>query len=229
MEKPLVIMKNWTLSFNIDDILRGQGTDAELVRTGKPRLLKAAERAFKEGTSLLHPTAMLREFAVREHRHERILLEGGSQLTGSLVKRHLGGAMQVVPVVCTIGSKLEQAVTDLLDHDPLYALALDGLGNAAVENLAQQVCGKIADSAKKEGLNASTPLSPGIPEWPVEIGQPQILALLDASRAGIELTSGGMMIPKKSSSFIVGIGTEMAQTDLCALCSMKETCRYQHD
>jgi hypothetical protein len=77
-------------------------------------------------------------------------------------------------------------------------------------------------------LQASKPLSPGSLEWPVEVGQPEIFALLDPSLAGISLTSGGMMLPKKSMSFIVGLGMEMSQTGMCEVCSLKTTCRYGH-
>ncbi|HEX7620781.1 MAG TPA: hypothetical protein VF359_06230, partial [Anaerolineales bacterium] len=112
--------------------------------------------------------------------------------------------------------------------DPLLGIAFDGLGNAAVEILGQQVCRRIGERAEAAGLTTSTPLSPGEPEWPVEVGQPQIFALVDPSQVGIKLTSGGMMIPKKSISFVVGIGPEMARTDLCDLCSLRERCRYRH-
>ena len=131
-----------------------------------------------------------------------------------------------VAAVCSIGPELELASARLFNEDPLFAMALDGLGNALVDDLARQVCGKIATEVESEGLNASAPLSPGVPEWPVEIGQPQIFALLDPSKAGITLTTGGMMRPKKSMSLIVGIGQEMAQTSMCSVCSLKETCRY---
>jgi hypothetical protein len=222
------IITDLQLSPVVDDILRGQGADPKLVRTGKPRLMVSAERALTEGSCLLHPVALTSEVLVRDHRHERILLEGGVSLTGPLVARHLAGAQRVVAAICTIGPDLENAVTHQLGEDPLYALALDGLGNAAVENLAQQVCGRIGEQVQAEGLQASTPLSPGNPEWPVEVGQPQIYSLLDPARAGIRLTSGGMMLPKKSISFIVGLGPAMAQTNLCEVCSLKETCRYQN-
>jgi cobalamin-dependent methionine synthase I len=115
-----------------------------------------------------------------------------------------------------------------MQGNPLLALALDGLGNAAVEKVAQQVCARLAEQAQAKGLQASTPLSPGEPDWPVEVGQPQIFALLDPSQAGVTLTSGGMMIPQKSISFVLGVGPEMAQTDACDVCSLKETCRYRH-
>ena len=62
----------------------------------------------------------------------------------------------------------------------------------------------------------------------MELGQPQIFALVDPSKAGVKLTSGGMMIPKKSVSFVVGLGPEMSQANMCSVCSLKETCRYQN-
>jgi hypothetical protein len=37
-----------------------------------------------------------------------------------------------------------------------------------------------------------------------------------------------MMIPKKSISFVVGIGPDMSRDDFCELCSFNERCRYRH-
>ena len=221
-------LAHFELAFTVDDILRGQGMDPKTVRARKPILAAAAKRARAEGQGLVHPVALIREIIVRERRHERILLENGAALTGPLAARHLGGAERVAAVVCTIGPELEQAATRLLDEDPALAMALDGLGNAAVEILAQQVCEQIRERAQADGLQTSTPLSPGAPEWPVEIGQPQIFGLIEAAQAGIQITSGGMMIPKKSISFVVGIGAEVFQADLCEVCNLKETCHYRH-
>ena len=221
-------LAHFELAFTVDDILRGQGMDPETVRTRKPILAEAADRARTEGPGLVHPVALIREIIVREHRHKRILFENGATLTGPLVTRHLGGAERVAAVICTIGPELEQAATRLLNEDPTLAMALDGLGNAAVEILAQQVCEQVREQAQAEGLQASTPLSPGAPEWPAEIGQPQIFSLVETARAGIQITSSGMMIPKKSISFVVGIGAKMSQADLCEVCNLKETCHYHH-
>jgi hypothetical protein len=222
------VISDWHLSLGVDDILRGQGVDPEIVRNSKPRFVAAAKRALVEGISLLHPVAVVNKVKVLEHKHERILLDFNMKLTGPLVTRHLSGAQCVVASACTIGPELEKSVSQFLGEDPLQALALDGLANAAVEILAQQVCAFIGEQSRADGQQASTPLSPGNPEWPFEEGQLQIFALLNPSQAGITLTSGGMMLPKKSISFIVGLGPEMSQAGMCEVCSLKETCRYQH-
>ena len=224
----MIISTDWNLSLNMDDILHGQGMDPQIVHTSKPSLLKAAERALTEGMGLIHPMTLTSEVVVQEFRHERLLLAGGKTLTGPLVVRQLSGAQRLVAAICTIGPELEDATAQMFGEDPLYALALDGLGNAAVECLAQQVCSHIGEVVQAEGLQASTPLSPGYPEWPVEVGQPQIFTLLDPSKVGVTLTSGGMMIPKKSVSLVVGLGSEMSQACMCTVCSLKETCRYQN-
>jgi hypothetical protein len=220
---------DWNFSLSADDVLRGQGMNPQVVGNGKPLLHAAAERALADGVGLIRPVAQTTEIVVSQHRHGRILLDGGAVLTGPLVTQQLGGAQRLVAAVCTIGSELEDTVNHLLGDDPLYALALDGLGNAAVESLAQQVCRRTGEQVQAEGLQASSPLSPGSPDWPVEVGQPQIFFLLDPAKAGIVLSSGGMMIPKKSLSFVVGVGPEMSQVNMCSVCSLEATCRYHHD
>jgi hypothetical protein len=222
------LLEDFDFNLSEDDVLRGEGADPVVVRAKKPALLKAASAALHEGFTRIHPIALIHTTSVVEHRHERILLQGGKEISSSLAARHLAGAEQVNLVVCTIGPELEELASIWLEKNPLLGVALDGMGNAAVEILGEQVCKLLEEKAQAAGLTMSTPLSPGELEWPVEVGQPQIFALLDRSLVGIKLTSGGMMVPKKSISFVAGVGPEMVQTDLCLLCSLSERCRYRH-
>jgi hypothetical protein len=225
----MMLMNDFDLSLSTDDILRGQGADPAIIQARKPALLKAAERAIEVGIKAIHPSVLTRELRVEEHGHERIILENEYRLTGPLVTRHLAGALSVAAVLCTIGGELEEISGSLFNNDPLLALALDGLGNAAVEALEQQVCRRIGDQAQVNNLTVSSLLSPGESEWPVETGQPQIFNMVDANEAGIHLTPGGMMIPKKSISFVLGIGPHMTQLDPCEVCSLREKCHYHYE
>jgi len=222
------LLEDFILSLDEDDILRGEGADPAVVRAKKPALLGPASIALGDGSTKLHPLAIVHRTRVVEHRHERILLPDGKSLVSPLVAHHLAGAQEVVTALCTIGPELEVYASSLMGENPLLGIALDGLGNAAVENLGQQVCSRIGERAQAAGLTASTPLSPGDPDWPVDLGQPQIFSLLDPSLAGVSLTSGGMMVPKKSISFVVGIGPDMSQEDVCDLCSLRQGCHYRH-
>jgi hypothetical protein len=93
------IITDCQLSLDLDDILRGQGADPEAIRRRKPLLLMAAERALKEGRCLLHPVVQTHDVVIISRRHEHILLENGSMLTGPLVTGHLAGAQRVVAAI----------------------------------------------------------------------------------------------------------------------------------
>ena len=70
--------------------------------------------------------------------------------------------------------------------------------------------------------------NPGMIGWPVPEGQAQIFALVDAGEAGVHLTEGGMMVPRKSLSLVLGEGAGLeAAGSACAFCSLQATCRYQ--
>jgi hypothetical protein len=220
------IWKDFNLTISVEDILRGEGTDPEIVRFRKPVLVTAATEALEIGSSKIHAIAAICEVRVTGHRHQRIDLEGGRMLTGPMVVQHLAGSEKVGAVICTIGRELEALAAS--QPDPILGLALDGLGNAAVTLVGQQVCERIGERTKTQGMTMSTPLSPGLPEWPVEIGQAQVFALTDPADANVQLTEGGMMIPKKSISFVVGIGQDVSQANPCDVCNLKETCRYRN-
>ncbi len=51
----MTLLSGWPLEIGVDDILRGQGMDPQIVRSGKPMLAAAAERARHGGTKT-HPS-----------------------------------------------------------------------------------------------------------------------------------------------------------------------------
>lgn len=222
------ILRDWNLEIAADMILRGQGADPRLVRARSPALVALAEQALADGRPLLQPAVAYRQLPVESLRHERLTLAGGATLTGPLVVQHLGAAQQVVVVLCTIGAALEQRVSELFARDPTSALALDGLGSAAVEALATAACYHFESLAAAEGLQTSLPLNPGLTGWPLEEGQRQIFALLAGQQIGVTLTASSLMLPRKSTSFVLGLGRGLASCGKpCDYCHLRETCRYQ--
>jgi hypothetical protein len=221
------IVSKWDLSLDVDQILRGQGADPAVIRARSPALAAVAERALEEGTPLLDPKLLYRQLPIARRTHERILFENGSAIRGALIARHLARADEVVILLCTVGHALEARVAELLDEDMVFALALDGLGSAGVEALAQSACATFEQQARAAGLEVSVPLSPGMIDWPVEQGQPQIFELLEADQIGVQLTPAMVMRPKKSLSMVLGVGAAMIAGSSCDYCSMQATCRYQ--
>lgn len=222
------ILRDWTLDLTVDNVLRGQGADPAMIRERRPALVEVAEWAYKEGLPLLQPQVLALEMSVVGVRHERLLLEEGAWISGALLTQHLSGAEHVVLMACTIGKNLELIVSDLLHSDPVYGLALDGMGTAAMETLATQACNYYENLAAQHGWQVSIPLSPGMVGWQVDPGQRQIFNLLAPEEIGIRLTESAMMDPNKSLTQVVGMGTEIfTQGRTCDFCSLRDTCRYQ--
>jgi len=223
-----VIRHDWPLALDVDAALRGQGGDAARIRQRKPRLVAVAERALTEGETLLTPAVAVRRLQVIGLQHERLLLTEDGVLSGPLVAELLAGAEELALIIATIGGALERRVSEIFPDSPLYALALDGVGTAAVEALATAACREIEGIAAAAGLQTTTPISPGLVGWPAEEGQTQIFALVDGAGIGVVLSDAGMMIPRKSTSLVVGLGTNLTKSGLpCDYCALQETCRHR--
>jgi hypothetical protein len=221
------VQTDWELVLDVDSVLRAQGADPGMLRARRPALVALAARALEGGRPLLEPKVASARYTAKGLQHERLALDGGS-LSGTLIARHLGAAKQVIVMVCTIGDSLEAEISRQMEDDPAFALALDGVGSAAAEALAGEACRRFEQEALDRNWRSSLPLSPGMVGWPVQEGQAQIFALVDAAEAGVRLTEAAMMVPRKSLSLVLGLGPQLeAAGSACALCTLHETCRYQ--
>jgi hypothetical protein len=221
------VLTDWVLELDVDQVLRAQGADPAIIRARRPALVTLAERALDAARPLLQPKTAYARFRASGLRHERLPLDGGA-LSGHLIAQHLGAAEQVIVMVCTVGEAIDAEIARQIDDEPAFALALDGVGSAAVEALAGQACRKFEQEAGSRHWHASLPLSPGMVGWPLQEGQAQIFALVDVADVGVRITEAGMMVPRKSISLVLGLGERLeAAGSACALCTLHETCRYQ--
>jgi hypothetical protein len=131
-------------------------------------------------------------------------------------------------VLCTTAAGLEERASQLWASNPVYGLALDGVGSAAVEALANQVCRTVETREQEHGWKTTIPLSPGMIDWPVEDGQPQIFRLLEAEGLPVALSSNYLMLPRKSLTMVIGAGPDVSSAGrTCDYCNLRNTCRYQ--
>ncbi len=218
----------WARGIDADAVLRGQGADPERVRRRSPRLVGLAESAAREGPALLSPRVEWRRLRVLSRDGERLLLEGGAELSAPLVARRLSEAREVVAIVATIGRVLETAVDAMSARDLPRALALDAFGTAAVEALAAAARRRVGELAANEGLRATLPLGPGMRGWPLDPGQRQLFGLFGAAPAGVRLCAGSVMDPRKSLSMVVGLGRDVVEGGrTCDLCAAAGRCRHR--
>lgn len=224
-------MKKWPvedLEITVDAVLRGQGADPKILRSRSPRLVEVAETALSKTREILDPRVLVETFAVSSLKHDRLQLDNQQVLSGALVSGHLAGAEEVLAVICTVGGAVDEYAEEVVSQDIVLALAVEGVGAAAVEALANAVCREVEQEAESRGLRSTIPLSPGMIGWGVEEGQQMIFSLLQPSHIGVELTPHHLMIPRKSLSMLIGLGQSLdTERRICDYCAMRETCRYQ--
>src|SRR4030042_1051326 len=140
------ILDKWDLILTPDEVRRAQAADPETIRVRRPALVRVTEEAITRGKPLLQPKVLYKKYRVDRFIHDRLELEhpcgenGSFYLSGQLIGQHLAKAQEVILMLCTIGSELDNTVSSLFKLNPVDAVALDGVGSAAVEMLAIQAC-----------------------------------------------------------------------------------------
>ena len=137
---------------------------------------------------------------------------------------------QVAVGVCTIGSALEDASAERAGRGSLLdALVLDAIGSAAAEAAADALNLLICEAAAAREREAAPRVSPGYGGWDT-VCQARLLALLPTGDLGVRLTSGSMMVPRKSVSFAASLVVRAAVRahpgEKCARCGLLH-CRHR--
>lgn len=221
------IITEWDYHLDVDGVLKGQSADPAIIRKRSPRLVDIAEKALDEALQIIKPVAVVEVLDVLSLTHDRLELSGGHFIQGSFVPQHLMKAKQVAVAACTVSSDLSRRVSEIGNNDICYALALDGAGSTAVENLASEVCKYIEELAAEKGWTTTLPLNPGMEGWPLVDGQTQVFAILGEVTDIIRLTPVYLMDPFKSLSLIVGMGPDVSTEGVqCDYCTLRGSCQF---
>ncbi len=156
-----------------------------------------------------------------------VVIDSGIEFESKVLAQLLERCSKVGLFVVTIGGRLEDLTRHLADEGlVLHAHIVDALGSDAVEQCAEFVQKLIRDKASEQGLFVSRRFSPGYCDW--EISQQQaFFHAMTGKPCKVRLTEGGLMVPQKSISGIIGIGDShcnVTQYNPCLTCSKKD-CR----
>ncbi|MFC1920214.1 vitamin B12 dependent-methionine synthase activation domain-containing protein [Chloroflexota bacterium] len=134
-------------------------------------------------------------------------LENSITLKSNVLARLLERCEQAVIFALTIGNHLEDMSAYLVENGlVLQATVLDAIGSAAAEQLAFYVEDIIGKLVGYNGLVISRRFSPGYCDWDVSQQEMVFKALRDEP-LDIHLTEEYLMLPRKSISGIIGIGS----------------------
>jgi len=150
-----------------------------------------------------------------------VFIEGGSVFQSKVISELLKKCEKVAVFTLTIDRYLEETVAELAEDGLIVqARVLDAIGSNAVERVADHVQDIIRQRVNARGFHVSRRFSPGYCDW--EVAQQQMLFLaMNGSNISIQLTDDNLMVPRKSISGVIGIGTrknEMEDYNPCVSC-----------
>lgn len=216
------------LELDMSSVLWCQGTDPS-GQLSPERQTSLNRELLREARQLLEPTVIYDLFPLREVVEAEVVIHEGQTFHGHLLADRFGLAKEVALAMCTLGGSLDERVSRYREEgDEVLAVLLDGIGNAAVGELAEKAHALIVDLARERGWVASAAFQPGQLDWPLT-DHKVFFELLPAEELGLRLNGNHFMVPSKSLSMAVGLGEEMpplAMERACRHCPLADECRF---
>lgn len=161
------------------------------------------------------------------HDSQKIWLESAGGTiefdAGRIICSQLKNAERYVVFVATVGTGYDEWIAGVEKHDDvLQGFVADCIGSQIVESTADFMELQLQAELDLIGMKRTNRFSPGYCGWHVN-SQPYLFSLFPEDKpCGISLTDSCLMLPIKSVSGIIGIGTDVRyQQYSCNICSMK--------
>ena len=157
-------------------------------------------------------------------RGDRVVIEGGVVFESEIIARLLRRCDNVFVFVATIGGYLEETVRWLSnDGRMVQASVLDAIGSGAVEKVVGFIHDRIDRIARIKGYCISRRFSPGYCDWDIS-QQTMVFKAMNKDTASVRLTDSCLMLPRKSVSGVIGIGSGNAVADYnpCRDCNKRD-------
>ncbi|MEA2087595.1 MAG: vitamin B12 dependent-methionine synthase activation domain-containing protein [Candidatus Caldatribacteriota bacterium] len=227
------IIKNIKLKINEEEVLRYQGYSKNKVENPSEVILQITREEIARGHNLFEPQGIYSSTKIKQISFSdgRVDLENGFSLnfSNSIINLLKGTSCLVLGVV-TIGSSLENKVSKFFTQGEYpRAIALDAVGTVAVESLSRGIRNLVCQEAKEQYFKITRYFSPGYGDWDIN-QQKDIFKIIPTNKIGVSLTESCMILPRKSLSWIIGIGKGVVisskERDACKICKAKN-CQYR--
>ena len=152
----------------------------------------------------------------------------GTSMTpkGTDVRAMLAPCREAVLLAATLGAESERLLLRMQAKDAAQALVLDAVLSAAIEAVLDAREEALRGELAVQGRYLTDRFSPGYGDMPLAQTR-EICEVLGAQRAiGLTVSAGGVMIPRKSVTAILGISdVPVARRPAgCEGCAARETC-----
>jgi len=163
--------------------------------------------------------------SVSQDSGEEVVIKGEKFRVGRIIIKELKNATALTVFAVTAGPGPETLASELMSQgNYLEGFIADLVGSMIVEWAAGQIHGVVRSMADTKGMKVTNLYSPGYCSWKVN-EQQKLFRLIRPEQCGITLSESSLMIPMKSLSGMIGIGSRVTFNEYpCEFCPMKN-CR----
>ncbi|UCC59284.1 MAG: hypothetical protein JSV02_05850 [Dehalococcoidia bacterium] len=210
------------INVNMKDVCRYLGYSPDVEPS--PRIASLLGEYIETARSLIRPAYSYIIKDIKAIVGSRAFIEGPVIFESEAIARLLERCEKVAVFILTVGGRLDETVRWLADSEQIIeAYVLDAIGSSVAEGLANSVEGRIQEAARAQGLCISRRFCPGYCDWDIS-QQEMVFSTINIEYTGVFLTDEYLMLPEKSMSGIIGIGScdsDIESYSPCATCDKR--------
>lgn len=207
-------------------------------RKAPPKLVEQTQTAIERSQTLLQPQAVYKWVSVLSVIGEEVILAPsglghGTPITVGPHSYLLEKAELALVSAVTIGVQMDEHIRALNKSGRiLEGYLFDSIGVVALSKAGEAVRRLAETEADSRGWGVGDALGPGsLRGWPIE-EQMNLCNLLPLKQINVKLNDSGVLIPFKSASGLIGIGSGYQSKkvgSVCRLCMHADTCWRRRD
>lgn len=166
--------------------------------------LRMIEECYKELSKVAEPRHIEKRVTITVCENEEIKL-GNVSIRSKDLAKNLEGCHEAVVFATTLGIGTDMLMNRFVKLDIVKASILQACGAAMIEDYIDEYQKGLSDELSEAGLSHRPRFSPGFGDFYLEY-QKEIFQILNPEKnIGVHLTEGGVMVPEKSVTAIIGI------------------------
>ncbi len=205
-------------------------------------ILNIVKECETEVLKTIKPRYLYKIFNINEVQEGVVVEDTNLTLASESIKKHLKGCTKAVFLCATLSSDIDKLIRKHETTNMLYAMAIDALSNAAIEQILDIVQEKIKEELKIYKLNFRFGIGYG--DLSLSYQKP-FLDIMNASKIiGLNVNENNLLTPRKSVTCIMGMKNQLedysGSIDIvlpekkesasgCANCNLNSNCNFKKE
>lgn len=213
------------LRFNLTELYEAMGYGDT---TPDPMTIAESVSVIREVREWIHPAfSFFITKGTLDNEKETLTIKGTNFQIGKIINRQLRGSEAYAFFTATVGQAFEEYQERLKKEGDMVKIYIaDALGSILAEKTADLMEETLEKELIQKKWKHTNRFSPGYCGWHVS-EQQKLFSIFPISQpCGIRLTASSLMLPIKSVSGVIGLGTDVRKLEYtCGLCTFDQCFR----